>query len=267
MPQLPPSRMYEIETHEVSDEFARCWRAAGQHIQKQALGPLHSWLKVDLNPPFLEHLSFRLGNQLFFIRIEDVDGKLEVPGSQKGLISVAQGCKGHACLMPMQHRAEGWMPQSGGWGLVDAKTGVSINPASLVNDELVEMTDWELHDFAVQIVRDHLEKSGKKLMSWQGDPHVDPSIWFVGDSGPEWIVVRAARYPKRDADAPGNWQDIAERCARVGNVGHFASVSVANADDPFDAAVPPNPLWRGHAMFVSFSGLSAGPTTNGTINS
>jgi hypothetical protein len=42
-------------------------------------------------------------------------------------------------------------------GLVDAQTGRPINPVALVNDELIEMTDWELQDFAVQIVRDQPE--------------------------------------------------------------------------------------------------------------
>jgi hypothetical protein len=45
--------MHEIEMHDVSDEFARCWQAAGRHIQIQVQGPLHSWLKANLNPPFL----------------------------------------------------------------------------------------------------------------------------------------------------------------------------------------------------------------------
>ena len=58
------------------------------------------------------------------------------------------------------------------------------------------MTAWELHDFAVQVVKGQLEKEGYELMSSQGNPGVDPAIWFVGDSkGPEWIVVRAERYP------------------------------------------------------------------------
>jgi len=73
--------MYEISMSEASSEFTECWKAAGIHIQNQAQGGLRGWLKVDLNPPFLEHLSFRLGNQLFFIRIIDVDGQLETPGN------------------------------------------------------------------------------------------------------------------------------------------------------------------------------------------
>jgi len=75
--RVPSDPLHEIEMHEISDEFARCWQAAGRHIQKQAQGPLHGWLKSNLNPPFLEHLSFRLGNQLFFIQIEDAEGRLK----------------------------------------------------------------------------------------------------------------------------------------------------------------------------------------------
>jgi hypothetical protein len=55
-------------------------------------------------------------------------------------------------------------------GLLDARTGKPIDPIALVSDERIEMTDWELQDFAVQIVRDHLDKTGKKQMSWQGNP-------------------------------------------------------------------------------------------------
>jgi hypothetical protein len=253
--------MHDIEMHDVSEDFARCWYAASRHIQTQLQGPLQSWLKVNLIPPFLEHLSFRLGNQLFFIRIEDVNGKLEIPGSREGLKYVAKGCKGHACLMPMRCRAGSWTPELTGCGLLDVQTGRPIDPVALISDERIEMTDWELQDFAVQIVRGYLEKNGKKLMSWHGNPSVDPSIWFVGDNGPEWIVVRAIRYPQKIANPPKNWRQIAESCARIGKAGHFASVSVANADDAFDrtgttAAIP---LWRGHRMLASFDGLVPGP--------
>ena len=252
--------MHDIEMQTASEEFARCWHEAGRHIQRQVQGPLHSWLKVNLDPPFLEHLSFRLGNQLFFIRIEDADGKLEVPGSRRGLQMVADGCKGHACLMPMRRQAAKWEPAMPGWGLLDVQTGVPVNPVALVSDERIEMTDWEMQDFAVQIVRDWLSKQGRKLMSWQGNPAVDPSIWFVGDHGPEWVVVRAARYPRKTAEPPGNWAAIAADCARLSRSGHFASVAVAHADEVFDptGAVPPTPLWRGHGSLASFTGFASG---------
>ena len=91
--------MHNIEMTEVSEDFARCWKAAGLQIQNQAQGTLQSWIRANLEPPFLEHLSFRLGNQLFYIQLEDVDGNLMVPGNLEGLLAIADGCAGHACLI------------------------------------------------------------------------------------------------------------------------------------------------------------------------
>ena len=46
--------MHEIEMHEVSEEFALCWQAAGRHLQAHMQGA-SSWIKASLNPPFLDH--------------------------------------------------------------------------------------------------------------------------------------------------------------------------------------------------------------------
>jgi hypothetical protein len=162
--------------------------------------------------------------------------------------------------MPMRQRAEGWEPEATAWGLLDLRTGAAIDPIILVTSEKIEMTDWELQDFAVQVVRHELEKTGVKLMSWQGNPWVNPSIWFIGASGPESVVVRAARSLLTQVQPPANWQEIAESCARMSRIGHFASVAVANAHDHFQRspAIPASPLWRGHGLAVQFQGLVAG---------
>lgn len=94
--------MHDIPMSEVTPEFARCWQAAGMHIEDAADGQLNAWLRAHLNPPFLEHLSFRLGNQLFFLRVEDEEDQIEGPGSLQGLLSVADGCKGHAVFPPFR---------------------------------------------------------------------------------------------------------------------------------------------------------------------
>lgn len=248
-----------IEMHDPSDEFVECWQAAGSHIDRLAKGPLHSWLKADLGPPFLEHLSFRLGNQLFFVRLEDVEGKLDVPGSRKGLKMISGECNGYPCLMPMQCNAGIWTPNVTGWGLIDLRNNKPIEPLALISDVLIEMTDWELQDFAVQVVQDHLKELGKEMMSSHGNPGINPSLWFVGENGPEWVVVRAARYPTMEAPPPENWDHISSGCSGLEKKGHFASVSVASVDDAFDPNVPPTALWRGHAMTVRFKGLSPPP--------
>jgi hypothetical protein len=250
--------MHDIPMTEFTEDFAGCWSAAGRHLEQQMQGPANSWLRAHLVPPFLEHLSFRTGNQLFFVRIEDADGVMEVPGSREGLQAVAEGCGGIACLMPMRRTARAWEPVAPGWGLIDARTEEPVNPAALVNDALIEMTEWELQEFAVQVVRRSLEKDGRELRSWQGNPQVHPSIWFVGATGPEWVVVRAARYPAREATMPDDMETIAAQCAQMAQRGHFASVAVANAQEASGGSADGNPLplWRGQPLMVAFSGIT-----------
>lgn len=110
---------------------------------------------------------------------------------------------------------------------------------------------------AVQVVRNFLEKQGYQIMSWQGNPEVDPAIWFVGDSKKlEWVVVKAIKFPESHAPRPSNWQAIANQCSRMSEVGHFASVALVSARQPFQSQdEQPIPLWRGHAINVRFTGL------------
>lgn len=249
--------MYDIEASPPTVEFLECWAAAGRHLQMHSEGAKHFWLKAEPVPPFLEHLSFRIGNQLFFVRIEDVDDGITGPGNRDGLRMIANGCNGHACLMPMCRGPEGWMPAVGGWGLLDVDRGTFIDPPGLITDMPVEMTDWELQEFAVQVVRSHIKDQGHHLISWQGNPSVDPSIWYAGPEGVTWVIVRAVRFPRLEANAPANWRQIAERCARSGHIGEFASVAVASASDSFgrNGRKAPMPLLRGGPLYVRFDGL------------
>ena len=251
--------MHNIEMHEMTEAFFPCWKAAGLHLSKQVDGGIQSWLRAHPYPPFLEHLSFRLGNQLFFVRIEDVDGKAQGPGTIRGLAAAARDGNGHACILPMKKKlfSGSWVADMPGWGLLNAETRKPINPVSLVTEEKIEMTPSEVHDMAVQVVRDYLQKEGFELMSWQGNPEVDPSIWFVGKTRkPEWVVVRSAKFPASNADRPTNWAAIADGCARLSTTGHFASVAVVSVNQPFASSEEaPVPLWRGHGMHVRFDGL------------
>ena len=155
--------MYEIESHEMSKAFSPCWKAAGIHLSKQVDGGIRFWLRAHPYPPFLEHLSFRLGNQLFFVRVEDVDGKVQGPGNPRGFITAAKNANGRACALPMKKKLfdGAWVADMPGWGLLDADTRRPINPVALVTYQKIEMTPWEVQDVAVQAVRDYLQKALK----------------------------------------------------------------------------------------------------------
>ena len=251
--------MIDIDMQSPTDEFAACWAAAGRHIQSRHPGPQLRWLKARLEPPFLEHLSFALGNQLFFVRLEGRRGVLRkdlvVPGSREGVKYIADACRGHACLMPMRWVDEAWRPEATGWGLVELGSGQQVDPSTMATSESVAMSDWEVHDFAVQVVRSSLENEGRSIMSSQGNPDVDPSLWFVGDEGPEAVVVRAVQAPVRTASRPKNAQELHARCAQLAKRTHFASVSIASAETDWAAPESTHPLNRGEAMHTHYAGL------------
>lgn len=249
--------MTSIPEQEITTDFAELWSAAGRHLSKQMQGSSNNWLKADLKPPFLEHLSVRLGNQLFYIRVQDQSGRVVGPSSIKGLLAIADGCNGHACLLEMVQKGSEWFPTSSGWGLTNATTRKPINPVDLITNELIEMTDWELQGFAIQNVKQFLEKAGKEITSYHGNPHVDPSIWFKGDSGLEWVIVRAVRHPLFRASLPNKLDEIKKGYSKLASKGHFASVAVASFEDTEsdNSQLSPTPLWRGHGMTMIFDGL------------
>ena len=74
---------------------------------------------------------------------------MSAPGNPRGLLYVADACKGHACVMPMRRRGGEWVTGSPGWGLVDARNGSIVDPPSLVSADDIEMTEWELQSFVV----------------------------------------------------------------------------------------------------------------------
>ena len=253
------TKQHPIPMNEVTDEFRRCWQAAGRHISSQVEKGALNFFRANLTPPFLEHLSFRIGDQIFFVHITDDVGELQKPSTLEATITASEMAKGVPCVMVMQRTSAGWEPKDGGWGITHAITGEIVSPLDLVSEERIEISNWELQDFAIQIVRNHLEENGNTVYSWVSDPEIDPQIWFVdSDEKHRYVVVRAVRYPESEASLPKNIDEIIEYSRQKSDSGFFASVSVANTDDPLDPdakEVGVLPLWRGHGMFVKFKGL------------
>ncbi|EED31266.1 conserved hypothetical protein [gamma proteobacterium NOR5-3] len=121
------------------------------------------------------------------------------------------------------------------------------------------MTDWELHDFAVQVVKSQLSEEGKNVFSTQSSRKIDPSIWYEHEGDTYWVIVREARYPNNQPAMPPHVADIANELSKIGKAGFFASIVVANHNDSFDpnTKTPGSflPLYRGHAMSVKYEGL------------
>ncbi len=246
--------MYQIEMHQVSDDFVNCWRAAITHLETKGREGI-KWLKSDLIPPFLEHTSFRIGNQLFFVRIEDKENELDTPSNPDGLNMISRGCNGKACLMPMRRKGAGWETEMPGWGLIDPETKKMINPYDIVSIENIIMTDWEIQDFAVKVVRNHLEDVlGYKILSSQGNPSVQPSLWFESDKKNECVIVGSARFGENMPELPANIEEVFQSVSCTTNKVYFATVSFYHPEQKNNKEVLP--LYRGHNTGIQFSGLT-----------
>lgn len=248
--------MYDIYMEDPTKDYIDVWAAAGKHLTVMAQDSI-SWIKSDPNPPFLEHLSFRLGNQIFFLRIEDVDDAIALPGNPDGLFTIADGYKATACILPMKKIGLEWRPALADWGLVDAHTRKPFNPVDLISDEKIEMTPWELQDFAVQVVRNYLTEQGFEIMSFNSHLGVNPSIWFVRDKTPEWVMVNYALFPAMEIATPKTIDELLEAPSLVTNAGNTANVFIASSAEMTNESGVPIPPYRGHALSVRFEGLQS----------
>lgn len=248
--------MHIIDQEEPSEEFQAAWLAAAKHIQSQCRGGI-SWIRVNLRRPFIEHLSFRIGNQLFFVFIEAAEFQLS--NRYDAFVRIAELANAIPCVIKMDKAIGTYEVSDGGWGLLHAATKKPIDPLALVSDELIEMSDWELHDFAISVVKNDLEKEGKTVYSTCSDMEINPSLWFEENDLHYWVVIRGFRHPTVSDERPDDLDRIAERVPAEKSAGYYALVTVANSDDPFDPEAADNgnflPLYRGHGMFVKYDGI------------
>ena len=246
--------MHDIANEEPTEEFVECWNAAVNHINVVSRDSNIGALRGDLDPPMLEHFSFRIGNQLFHIRVHDVAGEVIGPGALEGFRYLGEMTGGHLCVMWMEREGLKWKPVNNGWGLTRLDTGETVDPAWLVSDEKIPMSDWELQDFAVIRVKHELESKGLEVFSMlHWDAHLMPSIWFRSGDEVEWAVVRASRNPQKPYLDQDQFNQTKDHMASMGYPnGNFIAVSVAGENDSFD----PNPnrepdaIYRGDGLFV-----------------
>ena len=247
----------EILIEQPTEAFAYCWLAAARHLNAHSCGEI-SWFKKELTAPFFEHLSFALDNQAYFIRVVDADGLVPAPGLEQAVNSIAKGWDGIPCIMPMRFAAGSWTPVSEGYGLRHAETDEVIIPDDYKPDGPVLMTAWEIQDFGVKVVIDHIEKDlGYEVLMSQSHPDLSPSIWFKGEHCNEWVVVHTSAHPDPNPIFEYDMREVAEDCAKSmwGVVGHLAEVSFCSSDQEFYEGSKPLPLLRGEGAGLKFEGL------------
>ncbi|MBQ8848022.1 MAG: hypothetical protein IJ003_03675 [Candidatus Gastranaerophilales bacterium] len=252
--------MYDIDRPEPSQFFVDTRKLVGNWLQ-QRMNQIDGtrWIKGYLTYPAFEHLSFSYKNQIFCVVVDIIDENTKescLPEETKSLL--INECKKNnliPCLYKVlvdnpKNPAYNTLKQySDGWNLFDARTNEPVIPERLGTDDFVEMSEWELNDFAIQIVRDYITDNLKlKILSYQNIVGVDPQLWFMDDNRKKnYVIVRYTMYPNKDVKMPNNISGIQNKCK--GYDGFFASVAFCSKGEN------PSMLYRGQESYISFDGL------------
>ena len=91
-----------INSGEFTDDFIDCARFVNNFFSEKGKDVINFIRFATIPTPV--HTSFRIGNQLFFIHIVDLDDNMEQPGSIEGFISICERFQCLACLIPVRKK-------------------------------------------------------------------------------------------------------------------------------------------------------------------
>ena len=265
---------HEIPRPQPSADFLHARNVAGvtlQHQFSKHTGKLPEsrdfrWIKSDLTWPSFDHLTFAYGNQIFSVLVEVIDNEESLLSEQE-----CQRCF-DACvknnLIPCVFRVSlrDMKPLLEGWNLLALETSLPIAPQELVTDERIEMSEWELRNMAIQIVRDNVAQNGGKVLSFTDVLGIDPQVWFEDNAGSRaWIIIR--HYPILSGEEGNEFVGIERQHRQLAPFeGYFAAVSMASSEpvlyDRNGGVIPLSrrfdgtaPLYRGDQFYIKFDRL------------
>jgi len=103
--------VYQINNPEMTPGFVEAGRAAAEHLQSE-IGEKINWLSPSPCDLKGSHLTFRLGNQVFFVFVEIDDRPFETMEAM--FLKCAEKAHAVACIMPMRKTGTCFIPAGAG---------------------------------------------------------------------------------------------------------------------------------------------------------
>ncbi len=203
---MPQKTSIHIERPEPSPQFLHARHIAGACLQDRFSSNENSrpekldcrWIKADLTHPSFDHLTFSHGNQIFSVLVELVTKNTSLLPQHERERCLIESEKNNLIPCVFQVDAESMKPITTGWNLIDLRDHKHITPDQFATHARVPMSEWELHNFAIQIVRQEIEKEGTQtVLSYCDVPGVDPQIWLEDSTRKRsWVIVRHCKSPE-----------------------------------------------------------------------
>lgn len=266
---------YEIDRAEPSPQFLEARNVAGVILQEQFKrlgGKVDSphdfrWVKAELTWPSFDHLTFAYGNRVFSVLVDAVEaGRSSITRrAMDRFLEATTENRLEPCVFPV--KTETMSPTSAGWNLFDAVELTPLDPEAFDMTAQTVMSEWELRNFAIQIVRDSITQEGSsKILSFTDVLGVNPQLWFQDPAGNRaWVIVRHC--PQINGDECEAHVGLGKSNPQLMPYdGYFGAVSLASSAavlHDLDGNVVPlserftgnAPLYRGDGFHVKFDGL------------
>jgi len=167
-----------INHEEFSEDFISCANYVNDFFSAKGRDVIKFIHFASFPTPI--HTSFRIGNQLFFVHIVDVDKNIETPGTIEHFIDISERFQCVACLLPVSKTINSWNIENLDWGLIDAKTRKPVNPYSIVSNKKIVMSDNEIYAMGHEYIRTNIITKDHEcqVTGFIIDPEVYPSIFF-----------------------------------------------------------------------------------------
>jgi hypothetical protein len=270
---------YLIDRPEPSEILKQAANIAGNQLQEQFSGfnkgEVNSsydgfkWIKTELTFPSFDHLTFAYKNSVFSVVIELIDnnGTSLSPQVLERLLKACVENNLLPCIFRIRVESKSsnffnritlkskqatyeLVPFENGWNLLDARNNQKLDPSIFSTEIRTKMSRWELSNFAVQVVRNNVEKEGNQVLSFCDLPEINPQIWFKDTKGYVcWLIVKHV-INEGELDYR-EWVGLENRTPQLLPYdGYFASVQFlsTNTDSTTE-------LYRGDAMYINFKGL------------
>ena len=206
------------------------------------------WIKTEPSYPSFDDFTFAYKNQIFSVMVLRVDDKgmiINPPPRLEALRRESGRNNLIPCVFPLNDKT-GQPLFMGTWNLVNPFTGKRIYPDKISSDSLVKVSDWELRNWAVNIVWNYLDREGFEKYSYCDAPEINPQIWFKDRDNKEcWIQVLYSVEPDDVDKKSFSFDDWPKEV--LNHDGYISRVGFVPAENSI--------LYRNQGAFIKFQGI------------
>jgi len=205
------------------------------------------WIRVEPMSPKFDDMSFAYKNKIFSVLI-DIKNSIHETLTKKERDTFLNECTSNnliPCIFPINTNDDLSLIDNEKWNLYDIRTNELVNPITVATDEKIVMSEYELNNMAIEIVKDYVRKRKMQIGSYNDILGIMPQIWFKDENQEtSWIYVTYS-ISKNFDDSSSTLEKLIKGMPQFN--GYLAQVGLICADSKLP--------YRGSGFYIKFDGI------------